>query len=208
MQDTSNLFSGGHLPRAVQGQLSPTTSKTRTARCGSSPNSLLARRGDIHPRDDVIDSVTTHRRYPQDLISDQTYPVQENMMKGNSVVVETISSFGPPRCRFRCATTRCGTSMLSVRTTISTVRRPPVRPFLRFPILASTSPPIAPTATTLRVDEPRVHLLRRRALRCADLPAGEFKPGQASVTFGDVLYHSGADVVRPSAGSTTFTCDT
>src|SRR5207248_2032264 len=39
---------------------------------------------------------------------------------------------------------------------------------------------------------------------CADLPAGKLQAGAAQVAFGDVLYHSAADVAGTAELATTF----
>jgi hypothetical protein len=200
MQDTSNLFSSGMF----LGQFWVTYSDNEQDTNGKvriQPKQLaqIADSTFIHATMS-IDSVTTHRRYPQILISDQTYPVQENMMKGNTVVVETISSW-PPEMQIQF----CDHAMWDVNAQC------PHYNLYRQDAAGTNVPPVpyfGEHITTDRVNQYDFYVSTKRAYiffdgqpyGCADLPADKLKTGQASVTFGDVLYHSGADVVGADIG--------
>jgi hypothetical protein len=200
MQDTSNLFSSG----AFLGQFLVTYSDHEQdtngkVRIQPKQAAQLNDATFIHATMS-IDSVTTHRRYPQMLVSDQTYPVQENMQKGNTVVVETISSW-PPELQIQV----CDHAMWDVNAQC------PHYNLFRQDAADTPVPPVpylGEHTTTDRTNLYDFYVSTSRAYiffdgqpyGCADLPAGEFKPGQATVTFGDVLYHSGADVIGSDIG--------
>ncbi len=143
-----------------------------------------------------VDAVTTARRYPQILISDQDAPVQYALAKGRTVIVQTFgdwpNAYQIEVCNHRTwdVNNQCPAYDLYhvVDASGSTVSLAPndevgehasVDHRATFDVYASTK---------------RVYLfLDGRAYGCADMPAAGVPSGPVTVTFGDVLYHSGVD---------------
>jgi hypothetical protein len=144
----------------------------------------------------AVDAVSSDRRYPQIWISDQKAPVQDNMMNGGTIVVQTRGGITSPIvaeiqfCDHRVwdVNNQCplwellrlndGTDFLSPREEINGIDG--VDRTILFDVYASTS---------------RVYLFTNGLpYGCVDLPAGKIAAGPATVTFGDVLYHSGVDL--------------
>jgi len=148
-----------------------------------------------------IDSVSSRRRYPQIIVSDQKFPVQETMKDGNSVVVQPIGIW-PPQFQIQF----CDHVMWDVNAQCDFFDmyyrsgsdeggpRPPV-------------PHVGERSGVDRSNQYDVYVSTSRAYvffdgipyGCADLPADRLKPGEVSVTFGDVLYHSAVDVLDASS---------
>ena len=144
-----------------------------------------------------VDMVSTQRRYPQLLISDQDWPVQDNLEKGSTVLIQTFGGITMPIegqiqfCDHRTWDVNNQCPMYDLyRLGEGDARflspHPEVNGFsgvdrtLRFDLYVSTS---------------RAYLFTGgKPYGCVDLPAGKMTPGNATVTFGDVLYHSGADL--------------
>jgi hypothetical protein len=147
-----------------------------------------------------VDAMSTLRRYPQILISDQEAPVQWNLKKGNTLVVETFldwpNSYELQVCDHRTWDTneQC--------------------PAFNFHRLAKSADPdgeveLAPNAEVSehvgmdRSTHFEVYASTQRAYLfldgepygCAKLPRSGVPSGAVTVTFGDVLYHSGVDEV-------------
>ncbi len=144
-----------------------------------------------------VDLVTTSRRYPQILISDRAPPVQDSLPQGVTIVVQTFGEW-PPRidvelCDHRTweVNQQCPRFPLHPDS-FQSIPLPPhqevgelfgVDRRVRFDVYASTQ---------------RVYVsLDGQPWGCADLPSGTMPAGPASVTYGDVLYHSGVDVNDP-----------
>jgi hypothetical protein len=144
-----------------------------------------------------VDMVSTQRRYPQLLISDQDWPVQDNLAKGATVLIQTFGGITMPIegqiqfCDHRTwdVNNQCPLYDL-YRLGEADARylspHPEVNGFsgvdrtLRFDLYVSTA---------------RAYLLTNgQPYGCVDLPPGKMTAGSATVTFGDVLYHSGADL--------------
>jgi hypothetical protein len=142
-----------------------------------------------------VDTVSTDRRYPQLIISDQPWPVQDNLPNGNTLVVQTRSgNSGPTEAQIQFCDHRTwdvnnqcpqwdlfvlggGDGFLSPRPEMNGMGG--VDRTVRFDVYASTS---------------RVYLFTNGIpYGCADLPPGKIAAGPATVTFGDVLYHSAVD---------------
>lgn len=147
-----------------------------------------------------VDSFSTLRRYPQILISDQEPPVQWKLKKGKTLVVETFldwpNSYELQVCDHRNWDTneQC--------------------PAFNFHRLAKSGDPdgdveLAPNAEVgehVGMDQStrfEVYTSTKRAYLfldgepygCAILPNAGVPSGAVTVTFGDVLYHSGVDNV-------------
>jgi len=144
-----------------------------------------------------VDMVSTQRRYPQLLISDQPWPVQDNLVNGTTVLVQTFGGITMPIeaqiqfCDHRTWDVNNQCPMYDLeRLGADDARflspRPEINGFsgvdrtMRFDVYVSTQ---------------RAYLLTNgQPYACVDLPADRLTAGTASVTFGDVLYHSGADL--------------
>jgi hypothetical protein len=146
----------------------------------------------------TVDMFTTGRRYPQIILSDQDAPVQWNMTKGYAMVIQTFSGwpylFHVELCdhKFWDVNQQCpGFDLYHVLdpndpnkiTGLAPNDEPGEHMGLdrgtRWDVYASTK---------------RVYLyLDGAPYGCADLPANVVKAGPTTVTFGDVLYHSGVD---------------
>ncbi len=144
-----------------------------------------------------VDMISTQRRYPQLLISDQEWPVQDNLVKGTTVLVQTFGGITIPIeaeiqfCDRRTWDVNNQCPMYDLeRLGTGDARflspRPEINGFsgvdrtMRFDVYVSTQ---------------RAYLLTNgQPYACVDLPADKLAAGNATVTFGDVLYHSGADL--------------
>jgi hypothetical protein len=143
-----------------------------------------------------VNSITTARRYPQILISDREAPVQWTLNQGKTLIVQTFqdwpNSYEVQICDHKNwdVNDQCpafdlyhvddGTgevANLAPNDEVGELSGSDHR--VAFDVYASTS---------------RVYLfLDKKPYGCADLPAQGVPSGSVTVTFGDVLYHSGAD---------------
>lgn len=145
-----------------------------------------------------VDMISTQRRYPQLLISDVEVPVQANLEQGGTVITQIFGGVSESvqlqlqfcdhrswdvnnQCpKFELDRLKDDSGGESLRP------HPEVNSFfgidrtVRFDVYTSTS---------------RSYVFTNGIpYGCADLPAGKLKAGQANVVFGDVLYHSDADL--------------
>jgi len=148
----------------------------------------------------TVDAFTTGRRYPQILISDQDAPVQNNMVNGNTILVETFMNW-PNTYQVEV----CDHQMWDVNAQC--------RGFDTYHLLDPNDPTktvgLAPSPEVgehIGVDRSmifdvyastkRVYLfLDQEPYGCVNLPAAGVPSGAVTVTFGDVLYHSDVDVL-------------
>lgn len=142
-----------------------------------------------------VDMVSSGRRYPQILISDQLNPVQDNLPKGDTVIVQSRGGITSPMvvdmqfCDHRTwdVNNQCPqweTYLMNGGAFLAA--RPEINGFMggdetvKFEVYASTG---------------KVYLFTNGLpYGCAEIPPNTFKDGVATVTFGDVLYHSGVDL--------------
>jgi Repeat of unknown function (DUF5648) len=144
-----------------------------------------------------VDMVSTQRRYPQLLLSTLEPPIQDNLVNGTTIVIQTFGGITTPvavqiqfcdhrhwdvndQCPSYDLTTlkRGDESFLSPRPEINGWMA--VDEVVRFDAFVSTG---------------RVYLFTNgQPYACADLPNGKLPAGKASVTYGDVLYHSSVDL--------------
>jgi hypothetical protein len=146
-----------------------------------------------------VNAFTTARRYPQIIISDQQPPVQHNLIHGNSLVIQTFGdwpyTYEVQVCDHRDwdVNNQCPrydlhhvldpndpTQILSHMPNYEVGDRVGMDSSTQFEVYLSTT---------------RLYLfLDSKPYACVALPAsGAPGAGSATVTFGDVLYHSGAD---------------
>jgi hypothetical protein len=146
-----------------------------------------------------VDIVSTQRRYPQLLIGNVEPPVQDNLEKGTTIVIQPFGGITTPVsvqiqfCDHRTwdVNNQCpgyelavlkdgGEAFLSPRVEINSLMA--VDRTVRFDAYVSTS---------------RVYLFTNTVpYGCVDLPAGKLGVGPGTVTFGDVLYHSSVDLEK------------
>jgi hypothetical protein len=150
-----------------------------------------------------VDAFTTGRRYPQMLISDVAAPVQWNMSKGNTVIVQTFHDDGtanwPHEYQFQVCDHRnwdvnnqCPSYDL-YRVKNSSGQVTALMPNAE---LAEHTGVDRSTHFDAYVSTKRAYLfLDNEPYGCAELPSKGVPSGDVTVTFGDVLYHSGVDSV-------------
>jgi hypothetical protein len=153
-----------------------------------------------------VDSVTSGRRYPQIFISDRPAPLSDgyytNLQKGYAIVVETVGlEYWPGRLDIQFCDHRgwdvnfqCPHFPTDWNVDLSAAKKPqPPTPIVgelggvdrrvRWDVYASTK---------------RVYtFLDGQPTGCGQLPASKVAPGPVTVTYADVLYHSGVDVPDP-----------
>jgi hypothetical protein len=144
-----------------------------------------------------VDIVSSARRYPQLMISTAEVPIQENLKNAMTVVVQPIGGISSPvegQIQF-CDHQEWDVNNQCPLFEIQKLKddsgdflapRPEITGWLgvdrtvRFDVYVSTS---------------RVYwYMNAQPYGCADLPADKLPAGPATVTFGDVLYHSGVDL--------------
>lgn len=146
-----------------------------------------------------VDLWATGRRYPQLWISTHAVPVQDTMEQGVTLNLQTFSGW-PTSLQLQ----------LCDHQTWDVNAQCPVFAYEKESFDGKPWPP-QPTVgehgavgrkgrLDLYVSTGRAYVLLDGApYGCADLPAGKFSEGEVSVTYGDVLYHSGVD--EPVVGS-------
>jgi hypothetical protein len=146
----------------------------------------------------TVDGFATLRRYPQIIISEMDTPVQYQMQKGHAIVVQTFggwpNAYQVEVCdhQFWDVNSQCPVYDLyhtldpldpGKKTGLQPNAEPAEHVGLdrgtRYEVLTSTK---------------RIYLyLDGEPYACADLPATSVPAGPVTVTFGDVIYHSGVD---------------
>lgn len=151
-----------------------------------------------------VNSVGSARRYPQMIISDQNAPVQFNLINGRSIVLQTFADY-PSRVDLEICdhvtwevNQQCPRYLLrhrrnSANEIVGIVPIPEADDYL-----AAVD---AATKFDLYVSSSRAYIfVNDKPYGCANLatktgvsPLPVSPTGQVTVTFGDALYHSGAD---------------
>lgn len=148
-----------------------------------------------------VNAFTTARRYPQIIVSDQQPPVQWNLTKGKTVIFQTFGEW-PPVLEIEVCDHR----------TWDVNNQCPSMDLYHYYSDGSTDDlkSIAPNAEVgehtgvdrnthfeVWVSSKRAYIyLDGEPYGCADLPSGVPSAGDATVTFGDTLYHSGVDELQ------------
>ncbi len=144
-----------------------------------------------------IDIVSTDRRYPQILISDQSAPVQDNLAGGTTLIVQPKD----------LTPTHLQVQICDHRTWDVNDQCPRLPVFVEDKLPPVTLPgEHSGTDNAIGIDvyvsSSRLYMLvNAEPYACVDLPATSFEDGavysppsgDVTVTFGDVLYHSGVD---------------
>lgn len=145
----------------------------------------------------TVDTVSSQRRYPQLLVSNADWPVQDNLPKAGTVIVQL---FGGVTEALEVQIEFCDHRTWDVNDQC------PKLPL--YTLKGSGGEFLAPAPEinglqgndrTVRFD---VYVSTSRAYvftnnqpyGCADLPSGKLAAGEATVTYGDVLYHSAIDL--------------
>lgn len=146
----------------------------------------------------TVDSVSTARRYPQIMISDRDAPVQDNMSMGSTLVIETfmdwpntyqlevcdhrpwdVNNQCPSYDTYNIADPKDSSKMIGLAPSAE---------------VGEHAGPDRDTVFDVYTSTKRAYLfLDGEPYGCADLPASGVPSGDVTVTFGDVLYHSGVD---------------
>jgi hypothetical protein len=141
-----------------------------------------------------VDTVSSFRRYPQVLISDQPWPVQDNFLNGSTVVVEPFGANGEVEIEF-CDHTEWTVNPQCPYWDINTLHDSGtdfLAPHVEMTGLQGVDRTVA---IDVYVSTQRVYaFVNQTPYGCVDLPPGRLSAGPGTVTFGDVLYHSGADL--------------
>jgi hypothetical protein len=146
-----------------------------------------------------VTSISTSRRYPQIMISDRAAPIQDYLEQGQTILLEVFRDFP---------------NYIEIQ--ICDHRRWEVNeqcPFFQFYERKNAQGEIATLAPVIEIGEntapdkrtrfdffvssKRAYVfVERKPYGCVDLPATGSPRGEVTVTFGDVLYHSGIDGPR------------
>jgi hypothetical protein len=149
-----------------------------------------------------VDAVSSARRYPQILISDRNAPVQYTLAEGHTLVVQprAITSawldwpidYELQVCNLRPwdVNDQCPVYDLhQVKDSEGTVIR--LAPHDELGEFASVDSRVI---FDVYASTERAYLfLNKKPYGCAELPSGVAPSGEVTVTYGDVLYHSGVD---------------
>ena len=140
----------------------------------------------------LVDLWSTGRRYPQLIISDQLSPVQENFQRGTTILAQARGAWPftleLQLCDHRTwdVNNQCPRFHINP-TPFQTDLLPPV------PLLGEITSPQQLKQIDLYVSTSKAYLfVDGKQGGCANLTAAPHA-GPVSVTFGDVLYHSGVD---------------
>ncbi len=147
----------------------------------------------------TVDTFSTGRRYPQMLISDQDVPVQINMQKGNSIVIQTFGGWPNTYEVQACDHQYWDVNNQCPRYDLHHVLDPndATKIVSLTPVGEVGEHGGMDKATKLEAyaSSKRVYLfIDGQPSGCADLPSSTVPVGPVTVTYGDVLYHSGVDL--------------
>jgi hypothetical protein len=151
-----------------------------------------------------VDAYTTGRRYPQIIVSDAQVPVQTNIKNSNTVIVQTFPDDGTANWPYAYQVEICDNRNWEVNDQCpsSDLYRINGRGVGGGADGLAANAEVGENAGEDRSTHFDVFLSTRRAYLflnnqpygCVDLPASGTPSGQVTVTFGDVLYHSGVDI--------------
>ncbi len=146
-----------------------------------------------------VDTVSSQRRYPQLIVSNAEWPVQDNLATSGTVIVQV---FGGVTEALEVQIEFCDHRTWDVNDQC------PKLPLYTLKDAGSDFLAPAPeingfqgTDRTVRFDvfvsTGRVYVMtNNQPYGCANLPSGKLDAGNATVTFGDVLYHSAVDLEK------------
>jgi hypothetical protein len=144
------------------------------------------------------DAFTTGRRYPQLLISDQDAPVQYTMVKGHALVLQPFGdypySYELQYCDHKNWDVNDQCPRYSFVQRLDPADQNNVTALAPAAEIGEHVGVDLSTRFDIFVSSKRAYVfLDGDPYGCAELPASKVPTGPVTVTFGDVLYHSGAD---------------
>jgi len=146
-----------------------------------------------------VDIVSTARRYPQLLISNAEVPVQENMHDSNTVVIQTRGGITSPvvvEIQY-CEHKEWDVNMQCPGYNLDKLKADSGEFLSPHPEIVGMMGVDRTVRFDAYVSTSRVYLYTNRVpYACVDLPDGALDAGPATVTFGEALYHSGADLEK------------
>lgn len=146
-----------------------------------------------------MDIPSTRRRYPQILISNQPAPVQANLEKGTTVIVQpfgAVTQLQIQLCQRRSwdVNDQCPLFRLGRSWEFDAAYGDTTTPWHPSPVAGEMSGFDLPVTFDVYVSRWRVYVFANdKPVGCAEIPNGSWFEGPVSVTLGDVLYHSGVD---------------
>jgi hypothetical protein len=146
-----------------------------------------------------VDSFTSARRYPMILVSDQEAPLEWTMPKGNTLTLQTFpdwpNTYQLEVCDHRRWDVNDHCPHFDMYHLTKADDPTTVTGLTAGPEIGEHVGVDRATRWDLFVSTRRAYLFfDGEPWGCADLPAAGVPRGPVTVTFGDVLYHSGADV--------------
>jgi hypothetical protein len=146
----------------------------------------------------MLDTFTTGRRYPQIIISDKDVPVQYHMQEGYALVFQTFGGwpnvFQLEVCDHQYWDVNAQCPAFDSHHILDPNDIESVTGLLPHPEVGEHSGMDRATKLDVYASTERAYwFLDGRPFSCADLPDATVPAGPVTVTFGDVLYHSGVD---------------
>jgi hypothetical protein len=144
-----------------------------------------------------VDGISSQRRYPQLLISDVEWPVQNNLEQGGTVVTQL---FGGITEALQLQVQFCDHRTWDVNNqcpkyNFDTLKEGDVEIFRPHPEANAFFGLDRTIKFDVYTSTARTYVfINGIPYGCAELPPGKIKAGSATVTWGDVLYHSDADL--------------
>jgi len=153
-----------------------------------------------------VDTFSTGRRYPQILISDRDAPVQTHLPEGNTLVLQTFGDwpnvFELQVCDHKTWDVNDQCPRFDFYNQYAAGDTTKVKSLAPVVEVGEHSGLDRATLLEIYTSTTRAYLfIDGQPHGCAILPKTGVPSGAATVTFGDVLYHSSADVVFDFSGS-------
>jgi hypothetical protein len=147
----------------------------------------------------TVDTFSTGRRYPQMIISDQDVPVQINMQKGYAIVIQTFGGWPNTYEVQACDHQYWDVNNQCPKYDLHHVYDPndatKVTGLLPNAEIGEHSGMDRATKLEAYASSKHVFLfMDGEPYGCADLPSSTVPNGPVTMTYGDVLYHSGVDL--------------
>jgi Repeat of unknown function (DUF5648) len=146
-----------------------------------------------------VDTVSSQRRYPQLLVSSAEWPVQDNLAKGSTAIVQM---FGGVTEALEVQIEFCDHRTWDVndqcpKLELYTLKGPDGEFIAPAPEINGFQGTDRTVRFDVYVSTSRIYVYTNtQPYGCADLPSGKLAVGNATVTFGDVLYHSAVDLAE------------
>jgi hypothetical protein len=149
-----------------------------------------------------VNAFTTSRRYPQLIISDGDVPVQYTMQDGHALVLQTFGDWPYQLdlevCDHQYWDVNNQCPRADMRRYFSADDPNDIESLAPNPEVGDRTGVDRSTRFEIYASKSRAYVfLDGMPYGCVDLPADKVPQGAATVTFGDVLYHSGVDLLDP-----------